>query len=411
MKRMIGFSLILTSIILLAACGESTRDIASVETFDSVDVAQFTPFDALGLPDEAVATLEDGEQIQIPVAWERARMRYGDDRPGEFTLEGDLITSGDVVNREDLKASITVRVQAEGMIATLEAAGGFTKLLNAIEAAGLEDYLSDSEDITLFAPNDDAFEDLLDLLEMDEDTLHGTEWLEETILYHVLPRRQTGSALSGFTPMNLDTVQGEAIRFDTANNVLQLNGTILTTGREIAADNGFIHEISGVLLPSDILLDIGSDTIPDDLQALIFELIASGDLPLNLFPFPGGGNDLSGVTLFAPEEEALMALASRVDMSIETLIQSEAFVDVLLYHVVTEPYLASELYGLAPGELGTLQGDMLSIEVVEDALKIGDASLISSESLFDIGYVHTIDTVLIPPSFADDWPDVFTEDE
>lgn len=406
MKKIISAGMLVLLGLLLVACGEDTSNIERVHELEAISVPQFTSFDDLGLPENIDVTLSDGSQVSIPVAWDRARGRYVPNQVGTVTLTGDLITSGDITNRQELSVGLEVHVLAEDIMATLYASGRFNTLISLLESTGFDDALNEMPSLTLFAPNDDAFDAILDTLGLTKSALYDAPWIDDFLQYHVIAERQhTQSALEGFAPMSLPTLQGESIQFDQADPYLRLNGMVSMTGYELTTSQGMIHEIDAVLLPSAMLSEIGSEFLFDDLQALLFELILSGDIPLDLLPNFGSGDFTDiGLTIFAPSEEALRTLADEMDLSLETLLASETFIDVLLYHVVLDDYLASELYEQAPLDLTTVQGETLSVSIVEDALQIQGASITSSESLVMFGTMHMIDRVLIPPSLKDAWP-------
>ncbi len=402
--------LVLTFVLLsfvLMACDNATLNIEEVKDLDAINVAQFTTFDELGLPETVEVTLSDGSETNVSVAWDRSRGRYVSDQVGAVTLTGDLITAGDVTNRQTLTASLEVTVVAEDMMETLSASGRFTTFLSIIEGTDFTQTIQDMDTLTLFAPTDAAFSEALDALDISMSELYDATWIQDVLAYHVIAERQHSlTALEGFAPMSLTTLQGEAIQFNQGNPHLRLNGLGNMTGYELTTSQGMIHEVDTVLLPATLLIDIGSDVLFDDLEALLLELILSGDIPLELIPDFGSGdfNDV-GITIFAPSETALNDLASDLGVSLEALLDDDAFVDILFYHIVLESYLASELFEQAPFSISTLQGESISIEIVNDVLNINGATITRSESLMTFGTVHIIDQVLIPPSMEGQWPD------
>ncbi len=396
--------------LVFVGCQRDANAIVSVAQLDAKHVPQFTPFDALDLPDEVTVTLANGDTHEVRIAWDRSRGRYASDRVDTYALTGELIITGQVTNPDEKTVVMHIHVEAEDMISTLIAHGGFTKLLNAIDAANLTDLIASEEPLTLFAPTDEAFDALLSAINMTEAALHDAPWLEEVLLFHLLDRRHSLSSLIGFTPMMLDTKQGEPIRFDLANERLRLNLNVMSTGQEWMASNGVIHEVDGLLLPVSVIAEIGGDVIADQLFDVLLELIASGDIPLDLLALLMGGGLDAGLTVFLPEEAVLLELAETLDITLETLFDSPVFIDVLLYHITLETYLISDLFSDAPLALPSLQGEAIEITREDDELFINTARIISSESLFDFGVVHIIDDLLIPPSLIDQWPDVVTED-
>jgi uncharacterized surface protein with fasciclin (FAS1) repeats len=132
--------------------------------------------------------------------------------------------------------------------------GSFTILVEAIQAAGLEDTLRGEGPFTVFAPNDAAFEALLFSFGLSKEQLLAADYLDEILLYHVV----SGAVNSGDLAENyLD--QNSIPTLLPANNIFAFTGIdgllylnnaqseIVAT--DIEASNGVIHVVDGVLLP------------------------------------------------------------------------------------------------------------------------------------------------------------------
>ncbi|TRO91980.1 fasciclin domain-containing protein [Glycocaulis profundi] len=134
------------------------------------------------------------------------------------------------------------------IVDTAIAAGDFTTLVAAVEAAGLVDALRGDGPLTVFAPNDAAFAALpagtVDELLLPE----NADQLEAVLTYHVVP----GEYLAAETPAGeyeLETLQGS-----TVDLVVGEDGTVTVDGAtviaaDIAASNGVIHAIDAVIMP------------------------------------------------------------------------------------------------------------------------------------------------------------------
>jgi uncharacterized surface protein with fasciclin (FAS1) repeats len=146
-------------------------------------------------------------------------------------------------------AAATTEAAADNIVETAAAAGSFDTLLAAAEAAGLAEALATTEDITVFAPTDEAF---AALPEGTVETLLEPEnrgQLTEILTYHVVP---------GVIPAA--EVPAEATLVDTLNDNAKLtvqatDGGVVVGGAnviqaDIEADNGVIHVIDAVLIPS-----------------------------------------------------------------------------------------------------------------------------------------------------------------
>ncbi|MEL7150794.1 MAG: fasciclin domain-containing protein [Pseudomonadota bacterium] len=132
------------------------------------------------------------------------------------------------------------------IVDTAVAAGSFTTLVAAVQAADLVDTLKSPGPFTVFAPTDDAFAALpagtVESLLLPE----NKGQLVEILTYHVVSGRVPASRLAGKRG-SIATVEGRAVHFDGRNGV-RINSSNVVTA-DIAASNGIIHVIDAVLLP------------------------------------------------------------------------------------------------------------------------------------------------------------------
>lgn len=143
---------------------------------------------------------------------------------------------------------------ANNIVETAQNAGTFGTLLAAAQAAGLADALATGENLTVFAPTDDAFAALPDgtvetLLQPE-----NRDQLAAILSYHVLPRVLTSNQLPGPT-IHIRTIKESgdrllAISKDARTGAVVVDGANVIAA-DIRADNGVIHVIDAVMLPSD----------------------------------------------------------------------------------------------------------------------------------------------------------------
>lgn len=131
------------------------------------------------------------------------------------------------------------------IVDTAVAAGDFTTLVAAVEAAGLVETLKGEGPFTVFAPTDDAFAALpagtVDALLADP-----AGDLTQILLYHVVPGQVMAADVTD--GLEAETVQGSTVTFSVADgNVMINDATIVAT--DIQASNGVIHVIDAVILP------------------------------------------------------------------------------------------------------------------------------------------------------------------
>ena len=133
----------------------------------------------------------------------------------------------------------------DDIVEVAKAAGSFTTLLTAVEAAGLVDVLKGEGPFTVFAPTDEAFAKVpeADLQAL----LNDTEALKAVLLYHVVPGAVKAADVVELT--TAETANGSSISISTGEgSVMVDNATVIST--DIEASNGIIHVIDTVIIPA-----------------------------------------------------------------------------------------------------------------------------------------------------------------
>ncbi len=135
------------------------------------------------------------------------------------------------------------------VVATLTAAGKFTTLLKAIDAAGLTATLKQPANLTLFAPTDEAFAavpaaTLADLMKPENRTK-----LQQVILYHVINAAVTTAATTGHAPADIASVEKSTLHVDGSTGTLKINDANVLQA-DVKATNGTVQVIDKVLMPT-----------------------------------------------------------------------------------------------------------------------------------------------------------------
>jgi uncharacterized surface protein with fasciclin (FAS1) repeats len=142
------------------------------------------------------------------------------------------------------ESTTTEAMEQMSIVATAEAAGDFTTLLAAVEAAGLVETLEGEGPYTVFAPTDDAFAALPEGTV--EGLLEDPEALGDILLYHVVPGEVTSDQV--VTLESATTAQGSDVSIRVEGDSVFVNDAqVIMT--DIQASNGVIHVIDAVLLP------------------------------------------------------------------------------------------------------------------------------------------------------------------
>ncbi len=132
----------------------------------------------------------------------------------------------------------------------IAAAPEFSILVEAVVAAGLADALKAPGPLTVFAPTNAAFADLLAELKLTKAALLANKALLTTVLtYHVVP----GLVLKAEVPVgkHITTLQGDTFTVDAKFKITDQAGrTSSIVATDILAKNGVIHVIDKVILPT-----------------------------------------------------------------------------------------------------------------------------------------------------------------
>ncbi len=129
------------------------------------------------------------------------------------------------------------------------AAGSFTTLVAAVQAAGLVDTLSGPGPFTVFAPTDEAFAaSLAELGIAAEDLLADTELLTSILTYHVVAGAVPAADVVTLDGQSVATVNGAEVAITVDGDTVMVNDATVTAV-DVMASNGIIHVIDSVLIP------------------------------------------------------------------------------------------------------------------------------------------------------------------
>lgn len=123
-----------------------------------------------------------------------------------------------------------------------------------------------------------------------------------------------------------------------------------------------------------------------DLSTLVSALIAGGltDTLSGTGPF----------TVFAPTNEAFAKIEPK---ALQALLQNKQQLDkVLEYHVIAANFRMRELMAVKVAK--TLAGDSVQVSDPDGTIKVNQAKVLTADVAASNGFVHIIDSVLMPPS-------------
>jgi len=130
------------------------------------------------------------------------------------------------------------------LLETATQAGSFSQLLSALEAANLTDTLKNPGPITVLAPTDEAF------AKLPEGTIDGLLKeplkLKRLLTYHVISGDVRSDDLAQID--EAPTMEGSIVAVEHEGGLKVNDANVVQT--DILADNGVIHVIDTVLMPT-----------------------------------------------------------------------------------------------------------------------------------------------------------------
>jgi uncharacterized surface protein with fasciclin (FAS1) repeats len=132
------------------------------------------------------------------------------------------------------------------IVDTAVAAGSFTTLVAAVQAAGLVETLKSDGPFTVFAPTDEAFAKLpagtVESLLKPENKAQ----LQAVLKYHVVAGKVLAADVVKLT--SATTLEGSAVKVMVSGSAVMINDSNVTQ-TDVVASNGVIHVIDSVMLP------------------------------------------------------------------------------------------------------------------------------------------------------------------
>ncbi|MGB3586255.1 MAG: fasciclin domain-containing protein, partial [Tunicatimonas sp.] len=380
--------------------------------FNSLDdipddvLAQILQYHILG----ATKVADDLEEMEETLSGESLSI----DKSDGVVINGNVtVTTADVMAANGVVHLIDRVLVPESLAppATIAQIAADTEALSTLVAAlqrtpDLLEVAADfNADVTVFAPTNDAFGDLLATL---SDALgvqlSGLEDVPDYVLrrvleYHILSSGKLAAELSD----EEETLEGSDLDIDRNGGVV-INETtnVIADLANIEAANGVVHVIDEVLVPEFIL-----DAIGTMLQPAVFD--AEGRFTTFLAAVEAA--DVTVITepsinwtLFLPTNEAFAQFVEDNGFaSAEELLAAENLGDILLYHLSGQRKAVADFKDGASATHSRLEVDgkfrEINVSNNDDGFFInGEIEVIEADIETNNGVVHVVDGVLIPAS-------------
>jgi transforming growth factor-beta-induced protein len=276
--------------------------------------------------------------------------------------------------------------ESKNIVQTASSDDQFSLLTAALTKAGLVSALEADGPFTVFAPTNDAFNDLFSQLGINGLDDLSAETLTPILLNHVVSGNiKAADIMTGYVSTLNNTAPGQ----NQVKVFVQKSGTVTVDGSQvIAADvmasNGVIHAINKVILPASVV----SHAINNPGFSILVEAVVKAGLVEAL-------SATGPFTVFAPTNDAFTSLFAALGVSGISDLTAEQLTPILLYHVVSGNVLASQV---TTGNVPTLkEGSTISIMVDGMGVKLNtNANVIATDVQGSNGVIHAIDAVILP---------------
>ncbi len=304
------------------------------------------------------------------------------------TSMGSVYANQAMVNAADLSTdngvvhSVDAVVLPSETVVDIAIDNSFTSLTAAVVTAELLPALTDPfATYTVFAPSDQAFSDLATALNTDVNGLLALPNLADILTYHVLGSEvMAADVTNGLIAQPLSTTNSLKMTVNSSGDVFANHAQVTLT--DVLADNGVVHALDAVVLPSETVVDVAIDNG--------FTTLTSAVIEAELLP--ALTNPLSEFTVFAPTDQAFDNLAAELNTDVNGILALPNLADILLYHTVDGTVLSTDL---TAGPVPTLEGNNVLVDL-STGVMINDANVDTPDVTADNGVVHVIDKVLIP---------------
>lgn len=293
-----------------------------------------------------------------------------------------MVTSADIMADNGYVHVLDAVVLPSETVVDVALDNGFSTLATAVITAELLPALTDPfATLTVFAPTNEAFDSLAANLNTDIAGLLALANLGDILTYHVLGSEVMAGDINNGDVVNPLSTTNSLKLTKTSGGMVYVNQAMVTSA-DIMSDNGYVHVLNEVVLPSETVVDVAID---NGFSALTTAVITAELLPALTDPF-------EEYTVFAPTNDAFDALATDLGTDLAGILALPNLSDILLYHVVSGRVLST---ALTNGEVATLNGASVTVDV-SSGVMIDNATVTSADIEVDNGVVHVIDAVLVP---------------
>lgn len=312
-----------------------------------------------------------------PALIESIGVTVADKKTGAFRIALDSIKSYSSESNTSIDSE-----NDQPSLAELAKAAGLDTLMSLVAKSGIQ--LPEGEQVTIFAPTDDAFAKLpsetVEFLVSEE----GKSTLQSILAYHIVPGELRSSDL--LNTRSISTLNGQTLDVQTSQG-LSISGSNLELV-DASFNGGIVHVIDSVLIPqSKSVLELAAQT--DELSTLAAAIGVAGigdQLGIENGPW----------TVFAPLNSAFASLPKG---AVEDLLKPEnraQLIDILGLHVIPGRISSSEL--LTNKRARTYFGNPVEFTLKDGKILVQNARIVAADIQAANGVIHLIDGVITKSS-------------
>ena len=311
------------------------------------------------------------------------------------TADDDIFVNQAQVNAADLDASNGVVHSIDAVllpsetVADIAIDNGFTSLVAAVVEARLLPVLTNPyASFTVFAPTNDAFDAAATALGTDINGLLALPNLADILTYHVLGSEVMSSMVTNGLIVNPVSTTN-SLKFTVSEDMTEYfvnQAPINLDLIDITSDNGVVHVIEGVVLPSETVVDVALD---NGFTSLATAVVTARLLPALTNPF-------ATFTVFAPSNEAFEAAATALETDINGLLALDNLADILTYHVLGSQVMAADITETQIIEPLSMTNTLKVTLNAASEVFVNQAQVTLTDVMADNGVVHVLNGVVLP---------------
>ncbi len=280
----------------------------------------------------------------------------------------------------------TPPVETRNLAMVAESRNDLNLFIAAAEQAGLTSALeNENSELTVFAPNNQAFEAYLSAAGIDLADISQAD-LQEVLRYHIVQGRQRSGNLS---TGNINSLNGSPIAV-AVNGGVTLNGSASVVTADLEASNGVIHIINEVLTEAEPEAPVIAALLEQESDLSILMSILSR--PQFSSIATAAADPESMLTVFAPTNTYFEQLLNQLGKSSVDELPQEVLTQIVSYHILGQAVSSAELES---GMFTTLLEEDLTI-AVGDGVTVNNIAVTEADLEASNGWVHKIEGVLLP---------------